>query len=99
MGCFPFSGNLLQQLLAFEHCSLKSNELFKDNIAAHPCSAAKVTPSGCTDPRKRPSKRLVVGSKILENILPLNSCQNSLSRATNPFPLLKTLLNETPEVS
>lgn len=83
--CCPFSCNVSQQLLAFEHCSLKSNELFKDNVAAHSCSATKVTCLGCKDPKKRLNKKLVVGSKVLENILPLNSCQNSFSRATRFF--------------
>lgn len=84
-GCFPFSCNLSQQLLAFQHCSLKSNKLFKDNVAAHSHSATKVTYSGCRDPSKRLNKRSVVGRKVLENILPLNSYQHSLSRATYLF--------------
>lgn len=95
-GCFPFSCNLSQQLLAFEHRSLKSNKLFKDNVAVHACSATKVT---CRDPRKRLNKNLVVGSKVIGNIFPLHSCQNSLSIATYCFSLLKTLHNETTEVS
>ena len=65
-GCFPFNCNCSQQLLDFEHCSLKSNKLFKDNAAAHSRSATKVTCSGRRDPRKRLNKRLVVGSKVLK---------------------------------
>lgn len=52
------------QLLAFEYCSLKSNKLFKNNVAAHSCSATEVTCLRCRDPRKRLNKSLWLEGKF-----------------------------------
>lgn len=54
------------QLLAYEYCSLKSNKLFKDNVAAHSCSATTVTCLRCREPRKRVNKSLWLEGKFLK---------------------------------
>lgn len=58
------------QVLAYEYCSLKSNKLFKNSVAAHSCSATKVTCLTCRDPRKRVNRSLWLERKFLKIFCP-----------------------------
>lgn len=60
------------QLLAFEYCSLKSNKLFKNNVAAHSCSD-RGHMLEMQRYKKKTEQEFVVGRKVLENILSLYS--------------------------